>query len=130
MSVTLNKLSSRDRFLKQNPVEVRSLFEIYGRLILQADVTAAAYAVVDVDDPTTVIHSDTLTVSSIIFDTLQQDLGWSVDDTGYNIKFTAHQNGFPNAPKLYWVELKLTLAAGGTAGLLWEVPTSDRPVQA
>ena len=130
MPVTLNKLTSRNRFLKQNAVAIRSLLHISGRLILQADVASADYAVVDSADPTTVIYSTSLVPSSIIFDTLQQDLSWTADDTGYNLKFTAHQSGFPASPKLYWVELKLTLAAGGTAGLLWEVPTSDRPVQA
>ena len=90
--------------------------------ITQSDISTATYSVylLDDEDPDsrTAItgHEDeSITVSALIYDTLQTDDLWSVDTTGYNFAHVldvSTYDAFPVAGAEYLVEFKLTPATG------------------
>ncbi len=61
-----------------------------GDPLVQADLSAIVWSLFDLDaDPrTAIVDGATLTISNVIFDTLQTDSRWTADDVGYNF---AHQ---------------------------------------
>jgi len=90
--------------------------------IVQADIASATYSVflLDGDDPNgrTAVTGQTdvsLTVADIIFDTLQTDDLWTVDDTGYNFRHVldvSAAEAFAVAGRACLVEYRLTPVAG------------------
>ena len=93
-----------------------------GQNIVQADVSSAKYTVYLLDDrdadARTAItgHSDVaLTVSELIFNTLQTDAPWTADDTGYNFRHVldvSANQAFSVAGRRCLVEFELTPTAG------------------
>jgi hypothetical protein len=93
-----------------------------GQPIVQADLAAAKYSVylLDDDDPdarTAVAgHADVaVAVAGLIFDTLQTDDLWTVDDVGYNFRHAidvSTSEAFAVAGRRYLVEFRLTPASG------------------
>lgn len=90
--------------------------------IVQADIASAKYSVYllddqDADSRTAVEgHGDvSLSVSEVIFNTLQNDPLWTVDETGYNFRHvldvTEHQ-AFTVAGRRFLVEFVLTPHSG------------------
>lgn len=93
-----------------------------GENVVRADIAAIQYTVFLLDDQNpdsrtaATNHTDvTLAVASVIFDTLQTDPMWTIDETGYNFRHTldvsAHQ-AFAIAGRRYLVEYQLTPTAG------------------
>lgn len=82
---------------------------------VQADVSSISYAVYDRKLGTEVI-SGTLTVSSVVYDTLQTGSIWTRDDVGYNFKYALPTTAFPTGGRSYRVEFKWTFA-DGTVGI-------------
>ena len=90
--------------------------------ITQTTISTATYSVflLDDDDPdsrTVVVGHDgaSLTVSAIIFNTLQTDARWTVDSTGYNFRHTidvSSNDAFTIAGRNYLVEYRLVPASG------------------
>lgn len=90
----------------------------------QADLASAEYSVylLDHDDPdaATVVtgHEDvSINVSSLIFNTLQTDTLWDVDQTGYNFKHildVSTNQAFTVAGRTYRIVFELTPTAGQT----------------
>ena len=90
--------------------------------INQTAISTATYSVflLDDDDPdsrTAVDGHDgeSLVISSIIFNSLQTDARWTVDDTGYNFRHTIEvsaDNAFTIAGRNYLVEYRLLPSAG------------------
>ena len=88
----------------------------------QSTISTATYSVFlldesDPDERTAVAGHNgvSLAVSSIIFDALQTDDRWTVDDTGYNFRHTidvSANNAFSVAGRNYLVEYRLVPAAG------------------
>ena len=90
--------------------------------VQQADIDSAEYSVylLDEDDPdaaTVVTGHDgvSIDVSSLIFDTLQTDSVWDVDETGYNLKHVldvSAEEAFTEAGRSYRIVLELTPTSG------------------
>ena len=93
-----------------------------GQPIVQADVTSAKYTVYllddqDADDRTPVTgHADvSLTVADVIFDSLQTDALWTVDEVGYNFRHVldvSANQAFTIAGRRFLVVFELTPADG------------------
>ena len=90
----------------------------------QADLASAEYSVylLDHDDPdaATVVTGHegvSINVSSLIFNTLQTDTLWDVDQTGYNFKHildVSEDQAFTVAGRTYRIIFELTPSAGQT----------------
>ena len=88
----------------------------------QATVDTAAYSVFLLDehdpDSRTVIDghdNESLTVSQIIFNSLQTDDRWTIDDVGYNFRHTidiSAADAFTTAGRNYLVEYRLMPSSG------------------
>jgi len=92
--------------------------------VAQADITAAEYSIYllddqDADSRTTVAGHDgvSLAVGQLIFDTLQTDDLWAVDQEGYNFRHVLDVSANPAfaiAGRRYLVEHRLTPSNGQT----------------
>lgn len=88
-----------------------------GTLITQASLSAITYAVTIIaeDDTETDGTTGTLTISSVVFDTLQtSDPRWSVDSTGYNFLATIPASAFTraNGGLRHRVDIEFTPSSG------------------
>lgn len=103
-----------------------------GSYLTRADVASIAYTIYEwqaskPDDRSTTVtgHSAVaLTVSSVVYDTLQDDTAWSKDNTGYNFRFVPSNvtnKPFSTASKDYLVRVELTMADGSMIPLEWLV---------
>lgn len=94
--------------------------------VVQADISSIAYSVFDLVTRTAdVISGTSLTVSAVIFDTLQTDARWSTDSTGYNFRWTVPATAFPTGGRSYRVEFKFTPASGQVFFVSYEVDVSE-----
>mgnify|MGYP000105578392 CR=1 FL=1 len=80
--------------------------------IQQSDISSIAYSVFDLSDTATVVTSGSLTVSNVIFDTLQTDARWDADSTGYNFRWDIPASLFPTGGKDYRIEIAFTPTGG------------------
>jgi hypothetical protein len=89
--------------------------------LTQSDLSSGTYSVFllddqDADSRIATQHVDhVVTIASVIFDTLQTDARWTVDDTGYNFRHTidiSSSEAFTIAGRRYLVEYKFTPASG------------------
>ena len=93
-----------------------------GQNILQADIASAKYSVYllddqDADSRTAITgHSDVaLSVADVVFNTLQNDALWTVDETGYNFRHVldvSEHQAFTVAGRRFLVEFELTPGTG------------------
>lgn len=93
-----------------------------GADILQADIASAKYSAYlldeqDADSRTAVTgHSDVaLNVGDIVFNTLQNDALWTVDQTGYNFRHVldvSENQAFTIAGRRFLVEFELIPSTG------------------
>lgn len=98
-----------------------------GSNVTQASLSAITVKVFDMDsaDPDTEVYSETLTISSVIFDTLQTDSRWTVDTTGYNFLHAMSATAFPTGGHNYRVEYKFTPASGQVFWALFDVLSTN-----
>ena len=95
---------------------------------LQAAISSITLAVYDVSDVSSTFATDTLTVSSVVFDTLQTDGRWNVDSTGYNFKHDIAATVFVT-PGRYRLEYLVTPTGGaGSAFFIVDKDTREPPV--
>jgi hypothetical protein len=87
----------------------------------QADVSSIAYTVYDAADLSSSTASGSLTVSTVIYDTLQTDSAWDTDSTGYNFGWSAPSSIFSKGGILNKVEIAFTPASGEAFKLIWFV---------
>jgi hypothetical protein len=60
------------------------------------------------------VGTESLTVSSVVFNTLQTDDPWDEDSTGYNFRYTVSGSYFPDNDVTYRVEVTATPTSGST----------------
>ncbi len=72
-----------------------------GTAITQASLSSIGYAVTDLSDLTNPVTSGTLTISSVVFDTLQTGVRWTKDSTGYNFLYAAPATWTPSGKRRY-----------------------------
>jgi len=89
----------------------------------QADITSINYATYDLDGttPETAVGSGALTVSAVIFDTLQTGDVWTKDSTGYNFLHAIPAASLPNGGHRHRVVYLFTPASGETFTLVGEL---------
>jgi len=89
--------------------------EADGSNAVQADISSITWAIYDADE-TDATATGTLTVSNVIFDTLQTDGRWSKDDTGYNFRHDVAATVLTD-PGTYQIEYKVTFTGGDVSYL-------------
>lgn len=101
-------------------------------LILQADVSAIVYSVRDLDDveALTGLPDETaggsLTVSAVIFDTIQTGDVWDVDGVGYNFLHTLAAADIDQDEHRFLVEYSIKLTDGSIATWTYEINSGRR----
>lgn len=60
-----------------------------------------------------------LTVSNVVYNTLQTAAPWTADSTGYNFRYDTDDGDMPNGGKWYRFEFKLTPATGTPFHVVW-----------
>jgi len=107
---------------------------IAGAYVTQASLSTITYRVdeyasqEDAETTTggTVITAATsLTISAVIFDTLQTAAPWdsAADSTGYNFRLDLAGTHRPNGGKWHRVEIVITPSSGGAYPLVWIIET-------
>lgn len=97
---------------------------IDGAYITQSSISSIALKVYDLSDAS-LVGSSALTVSNVVFDTLQKDDRWTVDSLGYNFRATVPAAFFPTGGRDYRVEVIFTPTAGGTFPIVAEVSVQN-----
>jgi hypothetical protein len=93
--------------------------------IVQATISSISLKVFDLSDGEQVGSTAALTVSSVVFDTLQTDARWTRDGTGYNFRTTVGGAYFPVGDRDYRVEVVFTPATGGAFPFVVEVSVQN-----
>jgi len=95
-----------------------------GTAAKQADISTITYKVIDTSTGTAVPGHDgaSLTVSAVIFDTLQTHPRWTFS-SGFNFKHTLLYTAFPTGDTIYNYEVTVTWGTGGQTKLLGKCRT-------
>lgn len=72
--------------------------------ITQSDITSISYTVHDLKTGEQTVTS-TLTVATVVFDSLQTDARWTADSTGYNFRYDITASELPNGDREYKFEI-------------------------
>lgn len=82
--------------------------------ITQASLSSISYKIFNEssDTPDTAVETGTLTVSSVVFDTLQTDARWTKDTTGYNFRNVVAGTNITGDGRRYLVEYLFTPTSG------------------
>lgn len=83
--------------------------------VTQASIATLTYAVTDMVTGLAVVASTALTISSVIYDTLQTDARWMRDSTGYNFAHDLAGSALPNDSQSYMLEYDFIPTSGGIA---------------
>lgn len=118
-----------------SPIFMARIYDNDGTLLTRADVASIAYKLYE-DDPADASAEDgrgpvvanhnpgTFLAADVIFDTLQTDVLWEEDATGYNFKaqLDVSVNGAftLDAPR-YFLEVTITPNSGQAIKLAWRV---------
>lgn len=82
-----------------------------GANIVQSDLSSITYKILNTETGEEE-DSGTLTVSDVVYNSLQTDSRWEADDTGYNFKHDLSHSAFPDPNVIYVVEYVFTLTGG------------------
>lgn len=114
-------------------IKTQRVFEDSG-LYLMARVTgsnAANMVQADVSSISLVVtkrggtpgDAESVTVSSVVFNTLQTDARWTKDATGYNFRYEVSPTQLGDGEGMYYFEFKFTPASGPVFHVVFEVET-------
>ena len=98
-----------------------SRFTVDGANATQSDCSSITMKAWDVDDYDTPVLDATLTVSAVVYDTLQTDGRWSVDATGYNFRYDVADTVCTTAGTQYRFEAVVTTSGGKLPPMVWIV---------
>lgn len=94
--------------------------------ITQATINGITYKVFDLTEiPGKLITSGTLTVSDVVFDTLQTDSRWTKDSTGYNFRHNMPPSAFPEGNRQYQVEYLFDPTSGEDFLVVFKVSATE-----
>lgn len=96
-------------------------FEVDGANGVQADCSSIQMKAWDVDDYDTAVLDAALTVSSVVFDSLQTDGRWDVDATGYNFRYDVADTICTVAGTQYRFEAVIETTGGSLPPMVWVV---------
>lgn len=74
---------------------------------------------------TAIIASTSLTVSSVVFDTLQTDARWTKDSTGYNFRYDSAAADRTDGGVWHRYEVKFTPSSGAVFHAVWIVESKE-----
>jgi hypothetical protein len=106
-----------------------------GTNITQATISSIAYSVYAYDDEdkavagdasgTAVVEDTALTVSAVVFDSLQTAAPWdsTADSTGYNFRYNSVAADRPSGEKWHRYEIVFTPTSGAAFAVVWVVHT-------
>jgi len=103
---------------KVGVVNEDSAFSVMGRVHLaganatQSDISSIEYQIFYTDSDTAHTTATALTVSSVIFNTLQTDGRWTEDNTGYNFRHDVASTILTDPTRKYEIEYKFTPVSG------------------
>jgi len=87
--------------------------------ITQSALVSISFKIFDLAVPEAAKSSGTLTVSSVVFNTLQTDTRWTKDATGYNFRHDVGATAFSGGTKDWRIEYLFTPSGG--AAPFWVV---------
>ena len=99
-----------DTVLEDSTFSIMARVHANGSNLLQADVSSITYSIFYTDSTVAHTTSTALTVSSVIYDTLQTDSRWTVDGTGYNFRHDVAASVLTDPTRVYQFEYLFTLA--------------------
>ena len=94
-----------------------------GNLIAQGTISTVHYAVYNKRTGASVVASTSLTVSSVVFNSLQTDSRWTVDSTGYNFRHNVAASTLSAGDTIYRIEYKFTPTSGEVFHVVFEIHT-------
>lgn len=99
---------------EDNDVTCLARVQLAGVNATQAVFASIKRNIYDIDSatPTTNLDGSTLTIASVVFDTLQTDGRWTEDETGYNFRTTVAGSIFTTANHRYRIECEAVGASG------------------
>ena len=105
---------------------VMARLHVNGANAVQSDFSSITYKAWNTNDRETVVASGSLSVGTVVFNTLQTDGRWTEDATGYNFRHDITAATF-TTPGIYRIEYTGTLAGGGSVIFTpFEVRVVDR----
>jgi len=96
-------------------------FEVDGSNGVQADCVSIQMKAWNAPDFDNTVLDAALTVSSVVFDTLQTDGRWTRDSTGYNFLYDVADSICTEAGTLYLFEAVIETSGGSLPPMIWEV---------
>ena len=106
---------------EDSTISLMSRFEVDGANGVQADVSSITVKAWDTNDFDNTVLSATPAAASVVFDTLQTDGRWNVDDTGYNFRYDVADTAMVTAGSTYRFEAVVTTSGGKLPPTVWEV---------
>lgn len=95
-----------------------------GKLIKQADVSSISVKAFD-EDGTQIGSTQTATISTTIFDTIQTSETWALIPSGGNFRYTCPTSFFPVGGDTVRVEVLITLTDGIVCPVLFDIGVED-----
>lgn len=107
----------------QSVVLMARVYNTAGDLIQQSGLSSIAYEVWNMHTPPVPVStaSGTLTISSVVYNTLQTDAEWTKDSTGFNFRGTIPASCFTTPDRTYRIEIEFTPTSGDPFFAVYEI---------